>query len=176
MLMRMLEAGGMPVESDGVRSADANNPRGYWEDERVKQLDKGGDKSWLRGLRGRAIKIVSILLNELPHTNNYQVVFMRRDMREVMASQEAMLKTLGGREVAGEADAERLAAGFRVHLADVHERLTKRSCFRVLYLNYHDVVRNPLEQAEVIARFINRPLDTAAMAAAVEPALHRQRS
>ena len=171
MVMRLLEAGGVPVVSDGIRRADAGNPHGYFEDERVKSLDKSGDKSWLRDARGKAIKIISFLLRELPDTNNYDVIFVRRDMREVLASQDALLKALGNDDT-GDANHERMAAGFRDHLAGVDRFLVERPGFRVLYLEHGDLIRRSLEQAQRIAHFVDRPLDVVAMAATVDPALH----
>ena len=84
MMMKMLEAGGVPVWLDGVRTPDDQNPKGYYELERVKQLDKGLDKSWVRAGRGRAVKVISSLLEHLPPDNNYHVVFMNRDIQEVL--------------------------------------------------------------------------------------------
>src|SRR6185295_15833711 len=78
MAMKMLEAGGLPVVTDGRRSADEDNPRGYYEDERVKDLYREGDKTWVRESRGKAIKVISFLLKSLPPDNNYKVLFMHR--------------------------------------------------------------------------------------------------
>ena len=36
MMMKMLEAGGMQILTDNLRTADENNPKGYYEYERVK--------------------------------------------------------------------------------------------------------------------------------------------
>src|SRR5688572_10458496 len=95
MAMKMLEAGGLHVVSDGRRSADEDNPRGYYEDERVKDLHRPGDKSWLRATRGKVIKIISFLLKSLPADNNYKVLFMHRNLREIVASQNKMLDRRG---------------------------------------------------------------------------------
>jgi hypothetical protein len=173
MMMRMLEAGGLPIATDGVRQPDASNPHGYFEHERVKDLDKAGDKAWLHDMRGKAIKVISFLLRDLPDSNNYDVIFLRREMRDVIASQEDMLKRRGSLE--SQAGADRVAAGFDAHLAGVRQLLSRRSCFRVLYLDYAEVLRQPLDQAQAVARFIRRPLDTAAMAAAVDPSLQHHR-
>jgi len=174
MMMRMLHAGGVPIASDGVRQADASNPVGYFEHERVKDLDKGGDSSWLLGVRGKAIKVISFLLKDLPDTNNYLVVFMRRDLGDVLASQEAMLAMLGTAPGADDASAERMAAGFRSHLADVQRLLARGACFDVIYVEYSEVIRQPSAQADMVARFLNLPLDTRAMAAAVDRTLQHQ--
>jgi hypothetical protein len=90
MMMRMLEAGGAPLWTDEVRAADESKPRGYYELERMKELGKG-DPSWIVEARGKAVKIVSPLLVHLPDLCNYRVVFMQRDLREIVASQNRML-------------------------------------------------------------------------------------
>jgi len=168
----MLEAGGLPIFSDGVRVADENNPNGYYEDERVKSLQIEPDKSWLEGARGKAVKIISFLLRDLPESNRYRVIFMQRNLDEVMASQRQML----GAAHAGDATSDaRLAAGYAEHLVAVKILLARRPCFDVLYLEHHDVVHDPAEYAERIARFLSGGLDVAKMAAAVDPKLHRNR-
>jgi hypothetical protein len=108
MAMQMLEAGGMAVFTDGRRVADENNPAGYYECERVKTLDRDLETTWLEGVRGKAIKIVSYFLPHLPDTNQYRVIFMHRNLDEVIASQRAMLAAAGA--VADTATDERVAA------------------------------------------------------------------
>ena len=39
-MMQLLEAGGMPLMTDGERAADVDNPRGYYEWEAIKQIGK----------------------------------------------------------------------------------------------------------------------------------------
>ena len=95
MTMRMLEAGGMPVVTDGVRVADDSNPNGYYELEQVKTLSTGGDTAWLARARGQAVKVISFLLTYLPESYDYQVIFMRRDLNEIVASQNKMLDARG---------------------------------------------------------------------------------
>ena len=172
--MGMLEAGGLEIVSDGVRVADHSNPRGYYEDERVKTLDKDADKSWLQAACGKAIKIISFLLKDLPASNQYRVIFMSRDMDEVLTSQRRMLDALGG---GSEPTAdERIAAGYRAHLNAVNDLFSTRSCFDVLELSYGAVIDRPAEQAERINQFVGGGLDVAKMAAVVDPALYRNRS
>jgi hypothetical protein len=91
MMMQMLQAGGIAVVTDSVRTPDDSNPKGYFELEAVKDLDKGIPPGWLGGARGKAVKIVSSLVRWLPETNNYQVIFMQRNLDEVIASQNKML-------------------------------------------------------------------------------------
>lgn len=174
MAMSMLEAGGLDVVSDGVRVADESNPRGYYECERVKQLDKDIDKSWLEGARGKAIKIISFLLPHLPETNNYRVIFMHRNTDEVITSQNKMLSVR--REPAGSTTGEQMAVLYQDHLDKVKNLLTSRPCFDVLDVRYGDVVGRPVEQAERITQFLGGALDVPKMAAAVDRALYHNRT
>src|SRR5512139_2049136 len=91
MLMKMLEAGGVPLVTDGVRTPDEDNPKGYYEVERVKDLANEQDKTWLRQSKGKGLKVISYLLKSLPADVNYKVVFIRREIEEVLASQKKML-------------------------------------------------------------------------------------
>lgn len=91
MMMSVLQAGGVPLLTDGVRAPDAGNPRGYFEFEAVKELDKHGDPAWLPSARGKAVKIISFLLTRLPENYDYRVIFMQRDLDEVIASQNTLL-------------------------------------------------------------------------------------
>lgn len=173
MVMGMLEAGGLEVVSDDVRVADHSNPRGYYEYERVKRLDKDTDTSWLEGARGKAIKIISFLLKHLPESNTYCVIFMHRDMDELLASQRQMLQALG--EPSSPAADERLALAYRAHLNAVHDLLSSRPCFDVLGLSYGDIIGRSSDQAERINQFLGGGLDVSKMAAVVDPALYRNR-
>ncbi len=173
MMMRMLAAGGVAAVTDGVRVADDSNPKGYFEFESVKGLDKDGDRSWLPASRGRAVKIVSFLLTWLPEDHNYQVIFMHRHPDEIIASQQAMLRARG--EPVGPDDAERSRQVFAGHLAQVERFMAGRACFRVLPLHYHQVLAAPEAAAAQVATFLGRSLDTTAMARSVEPQLYRNR-
>src|SRR5262245_59240246 len=173
MVMGMLEAGGLEIMTDGIRVADSSNPLGYYEYERVKTLDKDADKSWLEAARGKAIKIISFFLKDLPDSNRYRILFMNRDLDEVLASQRTMLHALGERpEPAAD---ERLVAGYRAHLRVVNDLLFRRPCFELLALNYPDVIAQPSEQVDRINRFLWGGLDVVKMAAYIDPALYRNR-
>src|SRR5437660_12828449 len=93
LMMQMLENGGVPVVTDHIRTADTDNPRGYYEFEQVKKIKQ--DASWLPATRGKAVKMVSQLLYDLPTSERYKIIFMERDLDEVLASQEKMLERLG---------------------------------------------------------------------------------
>jgi hypothetical protein len=174
MMMRMLEAGGVVPLVDGVRPADASNPRGYFEFEPVKGLDQGGDLSWLPSARGKAVKIISFLLTWLPEDHNYAVIFMHRHPDELIASQQAMLRARG--EAVDDGDAERSREVFTAHLAQVERFLAGRACFRTLPVQYGDVLAAPDAAAARVAAFLNRRLDTTAMARSVERQLYRNRA
>jgi len=175
MAMRMLQAGGVPILADDTRIADEGNPHGYFEFEPVKQLDKnGGDVSWLPNARGHAVKIISFLLTWLPETYDYQVVFMERNLDEVVASQKKLL-ALRGEDVQNDPD-EMTKEMFRNHLEQVKRLLAVRRCFRTLPVKYHDVIDQPFMEARRIAGFVGTPLDTDRMTAAIDRGLYRNRS
>ena len=173
MAMKMLEAGGMDVVQDGLRTADIDNPKGYYEDERIKNLAEMKDKSWLKNIRGRVIKVVSSLLQYLPPENRYKVIFMRRNLEEVLASQAKMLERRGESHDAPDDEMRKM---YEQHLEKVGFQLRFRKNFDVLYLEYREALENPQEAAGKIANFLGRKLDLDAMAAVVDPSLYRNRS
>ena len=172
MTMQMLEAGGLAVATDGIRKPGEDNPKGYYEYERVKELDKRLDPSWLKGFRGKAIKIISFLLKDLPETNNYKVVFMRRNIQEVLASQAKMLVNRG--EV-NEASDEKMLELYKDHLWKVDYLMKHRPCFELLNVEYKDVIENPRREAERLGEFLGNHVDVEKMAAAVDEKLYRNR-
>jgi hypothetical protein len=175
MAMRMLEAGGMALVADGLRTPDDDNPRGYFEFEPVKRLHTDADLAWLASAGGKAVKIVSFLLTWLPETYDYRVVFMHRDLHEVVSSQQAMLVKRGEPDAgSGKSAAETLKI-YEEHLAQVERFLARRACFTTLGVDYAAVLANPDDEAARMGHFLGGRLDVAAMAAAVEPTLRRQR-
>jgi hypothetical protein len=171
MMMRMLEAGGLPVLTDEVRTADEDNPEGYYEYERVKQIE--GDQAWLDHAQGQSVKMVSALLEHLPPGYRYKVVFMQRDMDEILASQHKMLEHLG--ESRGEVDDVTMARLFQQHLVKVTTWLEKQPNMDVLYVSYNEVLTDPRAQAERLNSFFGGELDVAAMVEVVDPELYRNR-
>ncbi len=169
MMMQMLAAGGMPVISDGLRAPDADNPRGYFELEAVKKLKT--ESAWLAGARGHAVKIISMLLYDLPAAHEYRVVFMLRDMEEILASQEKMLKRRGTSD-ADSADAA-MRWHFESHLKKVQAWLTEQKNFRVLYCHHRELLDASAKQIPRISKFLDVDLNEQAMGQAIEPLLHR---
>jgi hypothetical protein len=170
MMMRMLEAGGMPALTDQVRAADADNPRGYYEFEPVKRTKH--DASWLPGARGKAVKMVHLLLYDLPATETYRVVFMRRNLAEVVASQAAMLQRTG--KQGSSLPSEQLIRVYEDQLRKVLTWLAGQRNFQTLEVDYNAIVTDPRPHVQRVAEFFDG-LDANAMIAAVEPSLYRQR-
>jgi hypothetical protein len=171
LMMQMLHAGGLPVLTDGLRTADDNNQRGYFEYEPVKRLRS--DRAWLPQARGQVVKIIHLLLRDLllDGSLKYRIVFMQRPMPEVLASQRAMLQ----REGKTAADAAVLTKAFEGQLAQIDTWLATQADVSVLRVPYHQVVQQPFEAAQALKGFLGLELDTSAMVHAVDPELHRQR-
>ena len=172
MMMRMVEAGGVPVMTDGVREADEDNPRGYYEFEAVKKTHE--DSSWIQAAKGKAVKLVYRLLYDLPYGQTYRLLFMRRKLSEVLASQDAMLERLNN-EQAGKMDPAQFEELFSQELAKIDRWLDEQPNMTKLDIDYNAMIQNPTPQVEAINHFLDGGLDTAAMNQVVEPALHRQR-
>ena len=173
MAMKMLEAGGMELVVDNVRTADEDNPKGYYEDERIKELAEMEDRSWLEAARGKVIKVVSSLLNHLPESNDYKVVFMRRNLHEVLASQTKMLERRGE---ASHTEDDDLLKMYQAHLEKIEFQLRFRPNFDALYVDYAEAIRDPASAARQIAAFVGGDLDVDRMAAVVDGSLYRNRA
>ena len=173
MAMKMLEAGGLEVVTDGIRTADDDNPKGYYEDERVKDLAATDDRSWLRDSRGKAIKIISFLLKDLPPDNDYKVVFMERDLSEVLASQQKMLVR---REEDSETEDSKMEEVYIEHLRHVKFMVGYRRYLDTLFVKYRDVLEDPEPNARRINAFLGGELDERAMVEVVDPDLYHNRA
>ena len=172
MMMKMLAAGGLAIVTDGKRVADESNPDGYFELETVKDLERNADRRWLREARGRGVKILSPLVASLPGSYNYSVIYMLRRLREVIASQDAMLARAG--EPTAVTSVEALVAEYEAHLRKTRALLANRSCFDTLYVDYADAITAPRAVAERVKAFVGG-LDVDRMADAVNAQLYRQR-
>ena len=170
--MQMLVAGGIEPLTDNIRKADTDNPRGYYEFERAKQIKH--DKAWLAEAQGKVVKMVHLLLLDLPMDRRYDIVFMRRDPHEVVKSQGVMLARSG--KSGGAIAPDQLIAVYNQQIARVLGFLAQSPCVRVLEVSYNDLVREPGAGARRIAEFVGRPMDVDAMIAAVDPGLYRNRS
>ncbi len=174
MMMNMLAAGGLEILSDDERTADVDNPKGYFELERIKNLEKETDKSYLRAARGKAVKVISFLIKDLPDENDYRVVFMRRDLDEVLASQQKMIDRLASPD--SDADAAAIKEAFRNDIARVRVLCRTRPNFTLCEVRYKDAVADPAAASRAVNAFLGGRLDEAAMRAAVDAALYRNRA
>lgn len=169
LMMQMIDQGGIEAVTDNIRTPDRDNPRGYYEFEIVKKIKE--DVSWLPETRGKVFKMVSQLLYDLPASESYRIVFMRRDFDEMLLSQEKMLARLGRPA----APRDEIKGAFSRHLEQLFAWLEKQPNMKVLYVHYQDVVADPKEQARKIAAFLDGRVDPEKMAAAVDPSLYRNR-
>jgi hypothetical protein len=174
MMMRMLEAGGIAPFTDALRSADVDNPEGYYEFERVKGLERDPDKRWVREARGRALKVISVLLRHLPPDNAYRIVYMRRHLDEVVRSQDKMLGRLGTGTPA--ADAEALKEQYRNEIVSARLHARKQPFMEMMEVDYGETIADPAAAARRVNAFLGGHLDEAAMAGAVNEALYRNRA
>ena len=173
LMMKMIEAGGIPVLADQVRAADEDNPKGYYEFERVKRLPEG-DHAWLASARGKAVKVIFALLPSLPPGYSYKAIFMRRNIGEILASQRTMLARRGKTDNIP-ADAE-MAAVFDRHLRNIFGWVRKQSFIEYLEVDYNGLLADPAPVIRDLRAFLGEHLDYDKMAAAIDPALYRQRS
>jgi len=169
LMMQMLDNGGVPVVTDHIRTADQDNPRGYYEYERVKKIKE--DVSWLPEARGKAFKMVSQLLYELPSSERYRIIFMERDLDEMLSSQDKMLARLN-KPSAPRAAIER---AFREHLRRVRVWLAGQPNIEVLFVSYNDLVERPEGEAERVSAFLGGKADAGSMSKTVDPSLYRNR-
>ena len=172
MLMSMLDAGGIPPITDNIRMADEDNPKGYYEFERVKALDKG-DTAWVADAQGKSVKVISALLKQLPPEYRYRIIYIRRNMPEILASQRKMLLRRG--EDPDKVDDAQMAALFEKHVSQVESWLREQSNMQVLYVHYSDILADPEKEARRINDFMGGEMQVERMAEAVDPDLYRNR-
>ena len=171
MMMKMLEAAGLPILTDEIRTADADNPKGYYEFERVKKLRE--DKAWLAEAVGKVVKVISFLLLEMPEGYRYKVIFLRRAVAEVLKSQRQMLIRRG--EDPDSTSDDRMTELYEKHLKQAFAWIEKQPHVDVLYVNHRDAIEQPRDVARAVNAFLGGGFDEDAMAAIVDPSLHRQR-
>jgi len=174
MLMKMLDAGGMEIMTDSERVADIDNPKGYFEYERVKDLEKETDKSYIREGRGKVLKVISFLIKDLPDDNDYRVIFMRRNLDEVLASQNKMIQRLGTED--STAAEEAMKEAYRNDIVRTRLLCRNRPNFELIEINYKNTIEDPAATAHRVNGFVGGHLDEAAMKEAVDGSLYRNRS
>jgi len=172
MMMKMLIAGGLEPLTDNIRTADEDNPEGYFEFERVKQLKD--DYSWLQDARGKCVKIVSAFLKHLPQDFSFKIIFMRRKIEEILASQQQMLVRRG--EPIDTTSDEKMRQSFERHLKDLESWLTAQPNIAILDINYNDVLAYPLPSIQMMKDFLKVELDADRMVGVVNKNLYRNRA
>ncbi|MBV6396486.1 MAG: hypothetical protein HFACDABA_02084 [Anaerolineales bacterium] len=172
MMMKMLAEGGLQILTDAIRSADDDNPNGYFEFERVKQMTSG-DRDWLDEAGGKVVKVISALLEHLPSDRSYKVIFMEREIQEVLASQKKMLDHRGEQNKVKD---EEIAAQYRAHLAAVKPWLARQAHMEVLYVDYNKMMAEPGPLCRRLIEFLDRPLNEEKMLAVPNARLYRNRA
>jgi len=172
MMMKMLAEGGLPILTDSIRGMDEDNPNGYFEFELVKQLADGNAK-WLADANGRAVKIISQLLEYLPSEHKYKVIFMERDIKEILSSQRKMLERRREGHQINDAEMEKQ---FGDHLGNVKFWLARQPNMEALYMNYNHLISIPSNSMIAIQDFIGIPLDIEKMKAVPTRDLYRNRA
>ena len=171
MMMKMLAEGGLPILTDEVRRPDDDNPNGYYELEVVRQL-KEGDIQWLKNANGKAVKVVSTWLEYLPQGYTYKVIFMERELQEILISQKKMLDHRGEEPKADDHDLEQL---FRKHLTAIKPWLVRQPNFDSLYVNYNALINEPESVCQRITEFLSIPLNETKMVSVPSTKLYRNR-
>lgn len=170
LMMQMLHNSGIPALTDRIRAADIDNPQGYYEFEQVKRTRN--DPSWVPNARGKVVKMVSSLLYDLPDTESYRIVFMLRDINEVLASQTKMLERLGQPP----APVDQLKNSFEIHLKRLFAWLQDRPNIRMIEINYNRLISEPDTECVAISEFLDHPLNVQQMLDVIDPTLYRNRS
>lgn len=172
MMMSMLDAGGIPPMTDGIRTADEDNPKGYYEFERVKKIKE--DKAWLPEGRGKVVKMISQLVLDLPPTERYKILFMRRDIGEILASQKQMMIRRGTVKEGGPSD-EEIGQMLLKHVDQVLAWVARQDCMDLIEVDYNAMLADPAPHIAEINRFLGGGLNTKAMAGVIDKNLYRQR-
>lgn len=171
LMMQMLAAGGLPVLADDLRQPDANNPKGYLEWDPIKRLRDHPEK--IAAAEGRVVKVVSPLIKSLSDRYRYQVIFMEREVSEILESQAEMMRRFGEDYSPGSDTSLQLA--YEKHLRDVLGWIEKQDNFRLLRVSHAQLIRDPLSNSKRVSEFVGRDLDVDAMVRQVDPSLYRQR-
>lgn len=172
MMMKVLEAGGMEIVTDNLRVADEDNPKGYYELEDVKAL-KDGDDSWILDAPGKAVKVISSLLEFLPSDYKYKIVFMRREIAEILASQKQMLIRRGENS---DGNDQEMAEMFQEHLKRVRVWLANQPNMDVLYVDYNALMADPDPEIKAVTEFLGITNNLEAMLAVPDKKLYRQKA
>lgn len=169
LMMQMLQAAGIALYTDNKRRADIHNPQGYFEHQQVKNL--AHNNAWIYEARGKAVKIVSPLLFHLPQDLSYKIIFMQRDLDEIIISQNKMLEREHKSVI--EVSHADIRKYYLKHLSAVEHRLRKSENIEYIIVSFNELFINPVELVGQIGRFIGSPLEIEKMVKAIDPSLYR---
>jgi len=172
MMMKILSEGGLSLVTDELRSADEDNPNGYYEFETVRQLSAGND-AWLSNAGGKVVKVISALLEYLPSEYSYKIIFMEREIKEILASQRKMLAR---RNETHQIDDEEMEAQFRQHISAVKPWLARQPNMDVIYVSYNALMSNPEPICGRVVEFVSAPLEISNMLRVPKGELYRNRT
>ena len=156
MMMQMLEAGGLSILADQVRSANEDNPHGFYECRQVRRLHK--DASFLDAAAGRVVKVVSPLVRALPAAHDYRIVFMDRAIDEVLLSQERMLDRAAASGAASSPAQPPSPAEMRAAFSQIVDRVeafvSASSNIHSIKLSHREAIKDPMRVAIAVSRFL----------------------
>ena len=167
LMMQMLDKGGCEVLVDGKREADVSNPKGYYEYEPVMSIHKSN--LWLEEAKDKVVKIVAPLLKFLSPKYRYKIIFMTRDLNEVIKSQQVMQ----GKD--DNAFPVKLVEAYHKLLNSVKVWKNREPGVEMIYVNYKDVLDNPGPELERIESFVGLPLNKEDMIGCIDKSLHRNK-
>ena len=172
MMMKMLDEGGMEPLTDNVRTADKDNPKGYYEFERVKDLPE--DTEWLENAEGKAVKVLAEQIKHLPDGYDYKVIFMERNLEEIIESQRKMLIRQG--KDPDKVSREELRDMFTKYRSILKNEISSHPNMEVIYVSYNDIMSHPEVSVDSIIAFHNGELDKEKMVNVIDEDLYRNRA
>lgn len=172
MMMQMMERGGMEIFTDKVRTADENNPKGYYEHEMVKAIGK--NKTWLKDAEGKVVKVISHLLFELPAQYHYKILFMDRDLNEILMSQAKMLMRAGKQK--DDSINLKLMGAFKQNLEKIKMWTPMQKNMEILHVSHYNLIHNPMDELQKINAFMGGNLNVSQMASVADKTLYREKS
>ena len=174
MMMQILKNGGISLLVDDIRQADSNNKKGYFEYEKVKSIKR--DKTWFKEAEDKAIKIVSIHLTELPDEFNYKIIFMERDMHEIISSQNKMIKNLGNTAATFQNNSKILSQIFTKQIENIKSSISSKNNIEIIYINYNETIKSPENNCIKIKNFLNdENIDLSKMIDSIDNNLYREK-
>jgi hypothetical protein len=169
MMMQILHAGGLTIAFDNLRLPDENNPKGYYELEGGKIINKlmNGSFSFDKH-KGEFVKITAYGLKYLSQ-GNYKIIYMERNIEEILDSMEKMA------EIKGENRPETQKSFLKLNQMSKNF-IANRDDIEVLYVNYNEMISNPEQSIRIIASFLNlSDVNLDKMTQSIDKKLYRQR-